>query len=169
MDSEIIETIYIASSNLLETICIHEPMVTRLTGFPGLAPLRAFSRAMLATSPSIRSRSNVSPMRQRRGVYLRYLECERSWHRQGSFACRPHCAVGNCAGLRRFLPLRTEDAQRAWRYLDLFEPARYLSRALRKTVEQEMAQEALALRQYDEARVAIPTALPPPARVPPEW
>lgn len=51
--------------------------------------------------------------------------------------------------------LRTEDAQHAWRYLDMSEQARYLSGVLRQTVEQEMAQEALALRQYDEARVAI--------------
>ena len=51
--------------------------------------------------------------------------------------------------------LRTEDAQYAWRYLDLSEQARYLSGVLRQTVEQEMAQEALALRQYDEARGAI--------------
>lgn len=51
--------------------------------------------------------------------------------------------------------LRTEDAQHAWRYLDLTGQARYLSGVLRQTVEQEMAQEALALRQYDEARAAI--------------
>lgn len=51
--------------------------------------------------------------------------------------------------------LRTEDAQHAWRYLDLTEQARYLSSVLRQTVEQEMAQEALVLRQYDEARTAI--------------
>lgn len=51
--------------------------------------------------------------------------------------------------------LEAEDAQHAWRYLDLSEHARYLSDVLRQTVEQEMAQEALALRQYDEARMAI--------------
>ncbi len=50
--------------------------------------------------------------------------------------------------------LRTEDAT-SWRYLDMSGQARYLSGVLRQTVEQEMAQEALALRQYDEARVAI--------------
>ena len=32
---------------------------------------------------------------------------------------------------------------------------RYLSGVLRQTVEQEMAQEALTLRQYDDAREAI--------------
>ena len=51
--------------------------------------------------------------------------------------------------------LRTDDAQHAWRYLDLTGQARYLSGVLRQTVEQEMAQEALALRRYDEARAAI--------------
>lgn len=51
--------------------------------------------------------------------------------------------------------LRTEDAQHAWRYLDLTGQVRYLSGVLRQTVEQEMAQEALALRRYDEARAAI--------------
>ena len=51
--------------------------------------------------------------------------------------------------------LRVEDAQHAWRFLDMSEQVRYLSGVLRQTVEQEMAQEALALRQYDEARVAI--------------
>ncbi len=51
--------------------------------------------------------------------------------------------------------LQTEDAQHAWRYIDLTGQARYLSGVLRQTVEQEMAQEALALRQYDEARAAI--------------
>ena len=51
--------------------------------------------------------------------------------------------------------LKTQDAQHAWRYLDLTGHARYLSGVLRQTVEQEMAQEALALRQYDQARAAI--------------
>lgn len=51
--------------------------------------------------------------------------------------------------------LQTEDAQHAWRYLDLTEHARYLSGVLHQTVEQEMAQEALVLRQYDDARNAI--------------
>lgn len=51
--------------------------------------------------------------------------------------------------------LRPEDAQHAWRYLDLTGQARYLSGLLRQTVEQEMAQEALALRRYDQARAAI--------------
>lgn len=51
--------------------------------------------------------------------------------------------------------LRSEDAQHAWRYLDLTEQVRYLSGVLRQTVEQEMAQEALTLRQYDDAREAI--------------
>jgi hypothetical protein len=51
--------------------------------------------------------------------------------------------------------LQTSDAQHAWRYLDLSGHARYLSALLRQTVEHEMAEEALALRQYDEAREAI--------------
>ena len=51
--------------------------------------------------------------------------------------------------------LRVEDAQHAWRFLDMSEQVRYLSGVLRQTVEQEMAQEALALRQYDSARAAI--------------
>ncbi len=50
---------------------------------------------------------------------------------------------------------QTDDAQHAWRYLDLSEHARYLSGVLRWTVEHEMAQEALALQQYDRARAAI--------------
>lgn len=51
--------------------------------------------------------------------------------------------------------LRTVDAGHAWRYPDLTEQAHYLSGVLRQTVEQEMAQEALALRRYDEARESI--------------
>ncbi|AEF88747.1 filamentation induced by cAMP protein Fic [Delftia sp. Cs1-4] len=51
--------------------------------------------------------------------------------------------------------LQTEDAQHAWRYLDLSEHARYLSDVLRQTVEHEMAEEALALRRHDDARAAI--------------
>lgn len=50
---------------------------------------------------------------------------------------------------------QAHDAQHVWRYLDLTEHAHYLSDVLRQTVEQEMAHEALALRQYDDARVAI--------------
>lgn len=50
---------------------------------------------------------------------------------------------------------QTDDAQHAWRYLDLTAHARYLSGVLRQTVEHEMAEEALALRQHDEARGAI--------------
>lgn len=51
--------------------------------------------------------------------------------------------------------LRTEDAEHAWRYPDLTEQAHYLSGVLRQTIEQEMAQEALTLRQYDDAREGI--------------
>lgn len=47
------------------------------------------------------------------------------------------------------------DAQHVWRYLDLTEHVRYLSELLRQTVEHEMAEEALVLRQYDNARAAI--------------
>lgn len=51
--------------------------------------------------------------------------------------------------------LQTPEAQHAWRFLDLSGHARYLSAVLRQTVEHEMADEALALRQNDEAREAI--------------
>jgi len=51
--------------------------------------------------------------------------------------------------------LQPEDALHVWRYLDLTEHAHYLSELLRQTVEHEMAQEALLLRQYDDARDAI--------------
>ncbi len=51
--------------------------------------------------------------------------------------------------------LRPEDAQHAWRYLDLTGQARYLSGVLHQTVEQEMAKEAQALRRHDKARAAI--------------
>ena len=54
-----------------------------------------------------------------------------------------------------FVFTQTNDAQHAWRYPDLSEHARYLSGVLRQTVEHEMAQEALVLRQYDTARAAI--------------
>lgn len=50
---------------------------------------------------------------------------------------------------------QTADARHAWRYLDLSEHARYMSEVLRQTVEHEMAEEALTLRRYDEARDAI--------------
>ncbi|WP_085317142.1 Fic family protein [Derxia lacustris] len=50
---------------------------------------------------------------------------------------------------------QTADAEHAWRYPDLTEHARYLSAVLRQTVEHEMANEALALRQHDRARTAI--------------
>lgn len=50
---------------------------------------------------------------------------------------------------------QVDTAHHAWRYLDLTEHAKYLSGVLRQTVEHEMAQEALMLRQYDEARMAI--------------
>jgi hypothetical protein len=51
--------------------------------------------------------------------------------------------------------MQTEDAQHAWRYLDLTTHVRYLSSVLRQTVEQEMADEAYLLRQYDEALAAL--------------
>ncbi|MCL1960661.1 MAG: Fic family protein, partial [Desulfovibrionaceae bacterium] len=51
--------------------------------------------------------------------------------------------------------LQTDDAAHAWRYIDLTHHARYLSGVLRQTVEREMAEEALALRRYDMAKVAI--------------
>ena len=51
--------------------------------------------------------------------------------------------------------LQADDAQHVWRYLDLTAHARYLSELLRQTVEHEMAEEALLLRQHDAARAAI--------------
>ncbi|MDN8793381.1 hypothetical protein Q0M19_14275, partial [Staphylococcus aureus] len=58
--------------------------------------------------------------------------------------------------------LQTDDAQHAWRYLDLSKHVHYLSDVLRQTVEHEMAEEALALRQYDEARTAIKNVIEMP-------
>lgn len=67
-------------------------------------------------------------------------------------------------GVRRTCPdgvltdfefLQTEDAQHAWRYLDLTGHARYLSAVLRQTVEHEMAEEAQLLRHYDAALAAL--------------
>lgn len=58
--------------------------------------------------------------------------------------------------------LCTEDAAHAWRYPDLTEQAHYLSEVLRQTVEQDMAQEALALRRHDHARDAIKNLLEMP-------
>ena len=51
--------------------------------------------------------------------------------------------------------LQADDAQHVWRYLDLTAHVHYLSDLLRQTVEHEMAQEALLLRQHGEARAAI--------------
>jgi Fic/DOC family len=53
----------------------------------------------------------------------------------------------------------TDEAQHAWRFIDLTEHARYLSGVLRQTVENEMAQEAQALGRNDAARVAIKQVL----------
>lgn len=50
---------------------------------------------------------------------------------------------------------QSHDAQHVWRYLDLTEHVRCLSALLRHTVEHEMAEEALLLRQHDDARAAI--------------
>ncbi|MGE4338852.1 MAG: Fic family protein [Pigmentiphaga sp.] len=47
--------------------------------------------------------------------------------------------------------LATSDAAHAWRYPDLTGQARYLSEVLRQTVEEEMAGEAILLRQFDQA------------------
>lgn len=58
--------------------------------------------------------------------------------------------------------LQTDDARHAWRYLDLSKHVHYLSDVLRQTVEHEMAEEALALRQYDEARTAIKNVIEMP-------
>jgi uridine kinase len=58
--------------------------------------------------------------------------------------------------------MQTEDAQHAWRYLDLSTHVRYLSSVLRQTVEQEMADEAYLLRQYDEALEALKTLVEMP-------
>ena len=54
-----------------------------------------------------------------------------------------------------FMFTQAQDAQHAWRCPDLSAHVRYLSAVLRQTVEHEMAQEALALRQHDAARAAI--------------
>ncbi len=49
----------------------------------------------------------------------------------------------------------SSDALHAWRYIDLTEHVHYMSDLLRNTVEQEMADEAQALRTNDVARAAI--------------
>lgn len=74
-----------------------------------------------------------------------YADCYR-------FGQRRTCPDGV---LTDFEFLQTSDAQHAWRYLDLSGHARYLSAVLRQTVEHEMAEEALVLRQNDQAREAI--------------
>jgi len=51
--------------------------------------------------------------------------------------------------------LEDEDAGHVWRFPDLSEHVRYLSGVLRQTVEHEMAEEALLLRQNDRARAGI--------------
>ena len=51
--------------------------------------------------------------------------------------------------------LESGDAIHAWRYPDLTAHSHYLGGVLRQTVEHEMAEEALLLRQNDEARTAI--------------
>lgn len=61
-----------------------------------------------------------------------------------------------------FVFTQTPDAQHVWRYLDLSAHARYLSGVLRQTVEHEMAQEALVLRQHDTARADIKNLLEMP-------
>jgi len=45
--------------------------------------------------------------------------------------------------------------QHVWRHLDLTTHTHYLSELLRQTVEHEMTEEALLLRQHDAARAAI--------------
>ncbi len=54
-----------------------------------------------------------------------------------------------------FVFTQTQDAEHAWRYPDLTGHVHYLSTVLRQTVEHEMVQEALALRQHGAARAAI--------------
>ena len=51
--------------------------------------------------------------------------------------------------------LEDEDAAHAWSFPDLSEHVRYLSGVLRQTVEREMAEEAMLLRQNDRARAGI--------------
>lgn len=51
--------------------------------------------------------------------------------------------------------LQAQDAQHAWRYLDLTGHMHYLSGLLRQTVEHGMAEEAQFLRQYDAALGAL--------------
>ena len=58
--------------------------------------------------------------------------------------------------------LADDEAQHAWRFVDLSEHARYLSSVLRETVENEMAQEAQALGRNDAARTAIKQVLEMP-------
>lgn len=50
---------------------------------------------------------------------------------------------------------KAHDALHVWRYLDLTPHAHYLSALLRQTVEHDMAEEALVLRQHDDARAAV--------------
>lgn len=50
---------------------------------------------------------------------------------------------------------QADDAQHVWRYLNLTQRVRYLSALLRQTVEHAMAEGALMLRRYDDARAAI--------------
>ena len=68
---------------------------------------------------------------------------------------------------KNFEFLRSDDAQYAGRYLDLTEHTWYPSGVLRQTVEQVMASEALVLRPYDDARMAIKNMVEMPDRMRP--
>lgn len=68
------------------------------------------------------------------------------------FGSQRRCADGVVTD---FEFLCSEDAAHTWRFLDLTPHVRYVSDLLQQTIEHEMAEEALLLRQYDDARLAL--------------
>jgi len=76
----------------------------------------------------------------------------RAYGDQLRFGARRSCPDGVTTDVEF---LATEDAAHAWRYPDLSAHARYLSEVLRRTVDEEMPEEARQLRLHDAARAAV--------------
>lgn len=125
----------------------HRFLINHLLAIDGLVPPNIVVPISAAIASSARARAEYDHVLETlsKPFMKRYIDSYR-------FADLRTCADGV---ITDFEFLEPGDAIHAWRYPDLTAHSHYLGGVLRQTVEHEMAEEALLLRQNDEARAAI--------------
>lgn len=126
---------------------VHRFLVNHLLAADGVVPPNIVVPVSATIAGSARGRAQYDQVLE--VVSKPFMQAYADGYRFGQHRVCPDGVETN------FEFMQNPDAQHVWRYIDLTQHAHYLSALLRHTVEHEMAEEALVLRQYGDARAAI--------------